>query len=120
MIVLSLEIVKLPRINDKFNKNFSLKEAYRDKKANLVKELKLQNRGIDKIKSPYTVIVEVGTFSDIDASIKPLFDSMQESEVIDNDKNILKMIVEKDPLKKNKDNWIIVELLHYEKKAGIR
>lgn len=120
MVVLSLETVLLPRVNDKFNKNFSLKQTYRSKKENLVRELKIQNKGLEKIKPPYAVSVEVGTHYDLDAFVKPLLDSMQDAEVIDNDKNIFKMIVEKESVKRNQDNWIIVELNHYEREKGIR
>lgn len=115
-----LSKVELPRINDKFNKNFSLKQTYRSKKENLVRELINQNQGLEKIKSPYVVNIEVGTHYDIDSYIKPLLDSMQDAELIDNDKNILKMIVEKEKVKRNEDNWIIIELLHYEKNKGMR
>lgn len=119
MVVLMLPKVELPRINDKFNKNFSLKQTYRSKKENLVREFIKQNQGQEKIKPPYLVKIDVGTHFDIDASIKPIFDAMQDAELIDNDKNILKMIIEKEKVKRNEDNWIIVTLLHYEKGKDI-
>lgn len=115
-----LDKVELPRINDKFNKNFSLKQTYRSKKENLVRRLVEDNKGLEKIKSPYVVNIEVGTHYDIDSFVKPLLDSLQDAELIDNDKNIFKMIIEKEKVKRNEDNWIIVELNHYEKEKGIR
>jgi Holliday junction resolvase RusA-like endonuclease len=120
MVVLMLPKVELPRINDKFNKNFSLKQTYRSKKENLVRRLIDDNKGLEKVKPPYQVEIEIGTHYDIDSCIKPLLDSMQDAELIDNDKNILKMIIEKEKVKRNEDNWIIVTLIHYEKRKGMR
>jgi Holliday junction resolvase RusA-like endonuclease len=113
MLILDLDNVILPRVNERYNKNFSLTADYRDKKQNLINEISLYSRGMNKIKSPYSVIVQVGTHLDIDSFIKPLFDAMQSSCVIDNDKNILTLTVEKTKLKRNESNWIKVELMEY-------
>jgi len=110
MEILSVESIELPRINDKFRKDFSLKKSYRMKKENLIKLLKINAIGAEKIAPPYTVIISIGTHYDLDASIKPIFDSMQDAKVIDNDKNIHRLVIDKDPVKRNVPNWIIVEL----------
>jgi len=110
MEILSVESIELPRINDKFYKNFALKNSYRTKKENLTRLIKAHTIGAEKIAPPYAVMVSVGTHLDIDSYIKPLFDSMQDAKVIDNDKNIHRLVIDKDPVKRNVPNWIIVEL----------
>ena len=117
MIILDLPVVVLPRVNNRYNKNFSLKKEYRIGKANLVSHIVNQTRGCEIIKPPYSVTINVGTHFDIDSSCKPLLDSMQEAGVIDNDKNIWHMVVDKTAVKRNEDNWIIVELEHYRGKG---
>ena len=113
MMILDLNSVQLPRVNERYNKNFSLTNAYRDKKQNLIDEITLNCRGMKKVKSPYVVLIQVGTHLDIDSFVKPLLDAMQKAEVINNDKNVLALTIEKTTVKKNQDNWIKVELLEY-------
>ena len=115
MMILDLNSVQLPRVNERYNKNFSLCAAYRGKKQNLINEIVLYSRGMSKLKAPYCVIIKVGTHLDIDSFIKPLMDAMQSAGVIDNDKNVLALTIEKTKVKKNQDNWIKVEILGHNK-----
>lgn len=110
MEILSVESIQLPRINDKFYRNFALKDSYRTKKENLTRLIKANTIDAPKIPPPYTVVISIGTHYDIDSCLKPLMDSMQDAKVIDNDKNIHKLIIDKIPVKRNVPNWIIVEL----------
>jgi Holliday junction resolvase RusA-like endonuclease len=110
MIILDLKNVLLPRINDRYNKNFSLKNSYRLKKNNLLNEIRIQTQKMPLLESPYYVNIQVGTHLDIDSFIKPLLDSIQESGNIDNDSNILDLRIIKTKLKKTEKNWIKVEL----------
>lgn len=110
MLVLSLNPVKLPLINERYNKNFSLKQVYKDRKAFLVWSIREQAGNV-KIDPPYAVKIEVGTHVDIDAFLKPLLDSLQDTKVIDNDKNIGYLEVRRKHLKRNENNWIKVEVI---------
>jgi len=110
MIILDLDNVILPRVNDRYNKNFSLKASYREGKENLKREILNRCGNIKCFKAPHYVDIEVGTHLDIDSCIKPLIDSIQESGLIENDKNILYLNVVKRPLKRNEKNWIKVKL----------
>jgi len=108
MEVLSLENVKLPRINNRYNRNFSLKKEYVDAKNVLKAEM--MSRNIELIPSPYSITIDVGTHYDIDSYIKPLLDAMQDVKIIDNDKNVCKLTIHKTPVRRNVPNWIIVEV----------
>ena len=108
MEIISIDKIELTRINDKFNRNFSLKSSYRKKKEYL--RYLIASRHLGQLPSPYYLHISVGTHFDIDSFLKPLLDAMEEAKVIDNDKNILKLIVEKEVVKRNVDNWLIVNL----------
>jgi len=114
MRILKLDSVKLPRINDRYNKNFSIKTSYRDAKAFLVWSLKQQSEGLPAVNPPYSVLIHVETHYDIDSFLKGIFDAMQDAKVIDNDKNILHIDIYKKAVKRNEPNKIIVELYHHE------
>ncbi len=118
MIILDLKSVELPRVNDRYNRNFSLTKSYRERKEELEWQIARTTRGKEKIKPPYTVIIKVGTHYDIDSYVKPLLDSMQTAGVIDNDKNILSLTIDKVKLKRNEPNWIIVDLQEYEERKA--
>ena len=115
VLVLDIENVRLPRVNERYNRNFSLTAAYRQGKRDLVDHISLTTKGKGKLQPPYRVDIEVGTHLDADSFIKPLFDAMQEAGVIDNDKNITGISVMKTPVKRNQPNWIKVELTGGEK-----
>jgi Holliday junction resolvase RusA-like endonuclease len=110
MIVLDLNPVKLPRVNERYNKNFSLRSVYKDRKAHLSWAIREQAGNV-KIDPPYAVKIDVGTHLDIDSYVKPLMDALQDTKIIDNDKNILYLEITKEPLKRNQDNWIKVEVI---------
>jgi len=110
MIILKIDNIKLPRVNAKYFKNFSLRPEYRDGKNFLTRCLKEQTEGLPKVKPPYSIIINVGTHFDIDSFVKPTLDSMQDAKVIDNDKNVLHLEIYKTPLKRNEANWIEIHM----------
>jgi len=109
MIILDLTNVALPRVNDRYNKNFSLTKSYREGKENLKIEI-VKQCGNLKVNPPHYMDIQVGTYLDIDSFLKPLFDAMQESGLIKNDKDILQVNIVKTALKRNEPNWIKVFL----------
>ena len=111
MIILDLKAVELPNVNDRYKKGFYLSETYKIRKESLREHIEYNCKGMKKIKPPYSVNIMVGTHYDIDNFLKPLFDAMQKSGVIDNDKNIEKLTVEKATLGRNQQNWITVTLI---------
>jgi Holliday junction resolvase RusA-like endonuclease len=115
MLILDLYKVILPRVNDRYNRNFSLKDSYRKNKEILIKEIlkKCKNAPEGYIKKPYSIGVEVGTHLDIDSFIKPLLDAMQSAGVIENDKDVLELFVKKIKLKRTEANYIKVCLNTY-------
>lgn len=118
MIILNLKNVKLPRINDRYDRNFSLKKEYRERKEELEWQIAASIRGMKPIVPPYAVVIEVGTHYDLDSFVKPLLDSMQKAGAIDNDKNILGLAIDKTTVKRNEANWIKVDLSHYAEKTA--
>jgi len=54
-----------------------------------------------KLNKPYQFNIFVSTYKDIDNIIKPLFDVMQEAEIIENDKYIEMVKIKKTPIKRN-------------------
>jgi Holliday junction resolvase RusA-like endonuclease len=112
MKILDIDNIQLPRVNNRYNRNFSLTKEYREGKETLVEYISWAIRNKPKLDPPYYVIVDLGTHLDADSCIKPLFDAMQEAGVIDNDKNIHQIAINKQPVKRNEPNWIKVELYH--------
>lgn len=110
MIILDLKDVKLPRVNNRYNRNFSLTGEYRQAKESLTDWIGYFTAGKPKIDPPYFVDIKVGTHLDADSLIKPLFDSMQAAGVITNDKDIHEFTVSKTPVKRNQPNWLIVDI----------
>lgn len=108
MEILALESVKLPRINNRYYKNFSLKKEYTEAKEILKREMLL--RKTHTLQSPYSITIDVGTHYDIDSFVKPLLDAMQDVKIIDNDKNVCKLSINKTLVKRNEPNWIIVNV----------
>jgi len=112
LIVLESDNIKLPRVNKKYNKNFSLTKEYRAGKRLLYTLIMLNC--LPTVEGPYAIIINVGTHLDIDAFCKPLLDSMQDANLIDNDKNVLALCINKTKVKRNQPNYIKVELFNIE------
>jgi hypothetical protein len=92
--IIDLENIKLCSINKKYYKNFNLTQEYRDFK--LLISLSCKNI---KIEPPYEMKIEVSTAMDIDAPIKPILDGLN-GQAIDDDRNILKLTVIKEKIKR--------------------
>jgi Holliday junction resolvase RusA-like endonuclease len=109
MMVINLENIKFASLNKKYYGNFGLTKEYREfKKLLTLNCLKV------KINPPYRVEIIVRAYQDIDNFIKPVLDSLQESGVIDNDKNVESLIVTKDQSKRGELGWIEVYVDTYE------
>ena len=102
MLVFESDNIILPRVNKRYTKNFSLTTEYRNGKK-LITDTMFYNR-IKQMESPYEVVIEIVTHHDIDSSVKPILDSLQMSGIIDNDKNIERLVIEKTKCKRNEPN----------------
>lgn len=103
MKVIDLKNIKLTSINGKYGynpklKRFYLTPEYRKFKKLLTQEIKY-NTSIT-IKPPYYVEIRIKTNLDIDNCIKVILDALEDSGVIDNDKNILGLLILKQEIDK--------------------
>jgi Holliday junction resolvase RusA-like endonuclease len=108
--IIDLNNVKLPRVNNRYYGNFALKREYQVGKQILVYDI-IKNTQSYKLPDLYkyvAVYITVSTHLDIDSYLKPLMDAMQEAGVIDNDKNIVSLHVEKTIVKRTVPNRIEV------------
>ena len=101
MKVIDIENIKIASINNKYGVNrrtgnLFITPEYRDFKALMIASARKY-----KIDPPYIVQIEIGTYIDIDNCIKPILDALESRGIIDNDKNVLRLDVEKESLKKN-------------------
>ena len=62
------------------------------------------------LKSPYAIDIKIACYHDIDAVIGCIFDSLQEAKIIDNDRNILRLHIEKEVIKKGKLGKLIIDI----------
>ena len=108
MKVLELHNIKIPSINNKYNKNFSLTREYRAFKDMLLHSLK---RAV--LIGPYAVHVLYSGYIDIDNPIKAILDALETKGIIDNDKYILSLRVNKAPLKRGQAGSLIVHVEHF-------
>ncbi len=118
MVVLNAENISLPSVNKKYNYNpkvgkLFLAKEYREA-CKILKILMRKNCGV--LQAPYEVIINVETYLDIDNFLKPLFDVMQELEIIGNDRDIIRLEVNKKPSKRGSLNKLRVEVNSYGKR----
>ena len=119
MKILDIENIKLPSINNKFGLDkkrmrlFVLKE-YSDFKM-LIHDYAITTvAGQERIEPPYHVHVEYSGYVDIDAFIKPLLDGLESAGIIENDRYVQKLTIEKTPLKRGQLGCLEVWLEQYE------
>lgn len=96
MVVLDIEKILIVSINAKFYRNFSVTKEYRNFKYEIMLSLKRV-----KIESPYEVMIYAETYLDVTNFEKAIIDCLQESNIIDNDRNVLLCITKKIPIKRN-------------------
>ena len=114
MKILDVENIKIPSINGKYGVNPKTGRLYLQPKYREFKEL-IENMVVQfsidtKIEPPYSVKINVGTALDIDNFIKVLLDSLQQARLIDDDKNVHRLTINKTPVKKGSANSLQVFL----------
>jgi len=114
MKILDIENIKIPSINGKFGYNpktgrLFLQPKYRAFKE-LIEDMVVQFSANVKIEPPYSLRINVSTYMDVDNFIKPLQDSLKQAKLIDDDKNILRLTINKTPVKKGSPNSLQVFL----------
>jgi len=102
--VIDIDRIKLRSVNKKYNRNFTLTAQYKVFKQILFYEIKKPKV---EIKPPYVVHIYLETYLDIDNPLKPILDVL-EGSIINNDRYIEKLIIDKIPGKKGRDSSIKV------------
>jgi Holliday junction resolvase RusA-like endonuclease len=64
----------------------------------------------ETLKGKVLVEIVVSTYKDIDNVIKPVIDSLQKAEVIEDDRNVSKLYIVKNEIKKGSPDSIIVKV----------
>lgn len=113
MKVVDLENIKIVSVNQKYGVNPKTGIIYTDKKYKAFKLLVKSHCLRQFIEPPYSVTIEIDTYVDITNFEKCVIDGIQDAGIIDNDKNILKLTVFKNPIPKNKLGNISVTVEHY-------
>jgi len=117
--ILDIENIKLPSINNKFGLHkkrlrlFVLND-YSDFKM-LIHDYAITTvAGQERIEPPYHIRIAYSGYVDIDAFVKPLLDGLESSGVIENDRYVQKLTIEKTPLKRGQPGNLEVWLEQYE------
>lgn len=115
MIVLDVDNIKLPSINQKFGginpktgKMF-IAGGYKQMSGMMIDLMRAYNN-IGSIPAPYSVKIEVETYLDIDNYIKCVIDSLARNHIIGDDKDVLHLEVHKKYRKKGGGSRIKVEV----------
>jgi len=94
-LVINLNKIKFGSLNKKYYGNFGLTKEYRG-----FKDLLIASAKKIKIKPPYSILMTVSMYQDIDNIIKPVFDALQTKGIIDNDKNVQHINISKYPIRR--------------------
>lgn len=110
--ILDLKKIKIASVNKKYGYNpkagkLYLTKEYKDFKNLVTESVIIPNIIIEK---PYSVTVFIETPHDIDNYLKPLFDALEKSGVIENDKYINELRIKKKTIKKGTKSSIQVFL----------
>jgi len=96
--IIDLKKFKLISINEKYcSRSFKLSPKYRAFKEFIKYSIVKPKQKIEK---PYSVIILIKTYIDIDNPIKATLDAMEEHGLIINDKKVLRLIVDKEEEKR--------------------
>ena len=102
---LILDDLDVPSINRKYNYNPKIGRFFVDGQYKAFKKLLVDNlTGSAAAEPPYYVAVFWHTYHDIDNSIKVILDALQESGIIQNDRDILQLSITKIPIKRGRPN----------------
>jgi Holliday junction resolvase RusA-like endonuclease len=106
MIILDVDKIKIVSLNKKYYGNFTLTREYRQFKNSIYNCL------VDdvRIDPPYRVAIYVEMYHDIDNFLKPLFDAMQDKGIIGNDRDVIKLLIEKKQIKRGNSGRLFVEI----------
>jgi Holliday junction resolvase RusA-like endonuclease len=86
----------IPRVNQRYYKNFSLRPEYREAKERLAWSAKIAMKGQEPFKCPISVDIQLDSKTvrgDIDSPIKGILDSFQ-GILYNNDKQIKRLTIE--------------------------
>ena len=111
--IINLDNVKFPSVNHKMGYNPKTKQFFNNKDYSDFKELIKTSAAKIKIEPPYKMLVEMGTVVDYDNCLKPINDGIAAAGVIDNDKNIVSVRIEKEIFKRNQPGYLRVYIGHY-------
>ncbi len=90
--------IKLTSINNKYcNRSFKLSPEYRAFKEFIYYSIR---KPVQEVQKPYFVIILVKTYIDIDNPIKATLDAMEDFGLIENDKKVLRLVVDKEEEKR--------------------
>jgi len=107
--ILNIKNIKIPSINNKYQYNPKIKRLFlNDAYRNFKKLVSLYCRKY-KLQGPYEVSITFSGSVDIDNPIKPILDGLQDAEVITDDREIQRLVVNKYPMKRTDENWLIVK-----------
>ena len=115
MKIVDLDL-KMSSINQRYGFNPKTGKLFNNSEYKQFKEALKQDmaqRHVKPVESPYYVDIYMETYVDIDAPIKAILDAMESYGVIDNDKNVLQLSVQKRQIGKGKKSklQIVVDTL---------
>jgi len=119
MVILDVENIQLPSVNQKFgysptSRSLYLKKEYREFENSIIALMQRFSKGA-KIEPPYSITIHVQTYLDADNFLKPIIDSMSKVGIIGNDRDVLHYEVFKTPKKKGSGSCIKVEVSQWKK-----
>jgi Holliday junction resolvase RusA-like endonuclease len=105
--ILNIE-TKLPSVNKKTCVSRNTGRYYNNEEYENFKNIIFLLCKKVKIKKPYFVKINIETHVDIDNPIKPILDAIEKAGVIENDKYIEKLHINKKRIKRNEQNKLKV------------
>ena len=112
-LIIDLENIKFGSLNKKYKGNFKLTDEYKTFKGLLLNNI--LRKKLTKIDPPYSILISVSMYQDIDNIIKPIFDALEAAEIIDNDRNVRHLVITKYPIKKRQLGSLAVFITNLEK-----
>lgn len=91
---------RFPGINGKYKLNTREQRLFLSPQYRQFKEMIFNSSMNEKINPPIHIYIEITTYKDIDACIKPILDGLQ-NKVIKDDKDIIQLTIKKIPIKRN-------------------
>lgn len=107
--ILNVE-TKLPSINSKLSINQKTGKFFSSQEYKNFKNIVCMFLKRIKVKKPYALYIDIETYIDIDNPIKPVLDAIQESRIIDSDRNVERLYIDKKSIKRNEQNRIKIKI----------